>query len=175
MGVKIVITGPESVGKTTLTKELSKIYDGICIEEYARFYVENLGRPYKYEDVEYIANHQIDSYDNHLNENRILFFDTFLEITKVWFEQVYHKIPSWFNREYEKRPVDLYLLCKPDIDWKKDNVRENGHKRDYLFDEYQSILDSLGLRYEIISGSGKQRIKNAIEKIENINIRPIVK
>ena len=49
--LKIVVTGPESTGKSTLSEQLAKHYHTIFIPEYDRTYVENLKRPYTYEDV----------------------------------------------------------------------------------------------------------------------------
>lgn len=168
MGIKVVITGPESVGKSTLAKQLAKEYGGIYIEEFARSYIQKLNRPYAYEDVEEVAKYQIDKYDRLEASNQNVFYDTFLEITKVWFEHVYHKLPNWFNRNYAKRPVDLYLLCKPDLPWVDDPVRENGHIREELFEKYKAILNSSGCKFAIVEGQGELRLQNAINKIKEI-------
>ena len=57
---KIVITGPESTGKTTLAEALAQKLNALLIPEYARSYVEGLNRPYTYSDVEMIAQHQLE-------------------------------------------------------------------------------------------------------------------
>ena len=38
--IKIVLFGPESSGKTTLAKELSKYYNCLWVEEFARGYLQ---------------------------------------------------------------------------------------------------------------------------------------
>jgi len=43
---KIVITGPESTGKSDLTKFLSNHYQCSGVEEYSREYISNINRPY---------------------------------------------------------------------------------------------------------------------------------
>lgn len=163
--MKIVLTGPESVGKSRLAKELACIYNGCCISEYARDYVEELKKPYEYFDVIQIAKQQLKEYDNVDGKQCFCFFDTYLIITKVWFLFVFNKVPSWFESEFVKRPVDLYLLCKDDIDWKDDGVRENGEIRGVLFDKYKQELDAYGFNYSIVSGNGKDRLNNAINSI----------
>ena len=56
---RIVITGPESTGKTALAQALSEKYGAHWIPEYARHYVENLDRSYDFDDVVAIAKHQM--------------------------------------------------------------------------------------------------------------------
>ena len=114
--MNIVITGPESVGKSTLAMQLSHFFKGIYVPEYARAYVEVLNRPYDFEDIENIAKQQVQEYQKQQNNKDICFLDTFLIVTKVWFLHCYKRIPSWFNEAMEQSPIDLYLLCVPDLD-----------------------------------------------------------
>ena len=55
----IVITGPESTGKTELCEKLATHYQTVCIPEYAREYILTLDRPYNYDDVLHIADKQV--------------------------------------------------------------------------------------------------------------------
>ena len=52
---KIVVTGPESTGKSTLCEQLAKKYNTTWVPEYAREYLLKLGRPYTYDDLLIIA------------------------------------------------------------------------------------------------------------------------
>ena len=54
----IVITGPESSGKTTLTKALAKAFKTGYTEEYSREYL-NCNSKYKQEDLLKIAQGQL--------------------------------------------------------------------------------------------------------------------
>ncbi|RLD81558.1 MAG: ATPase, partial [Bacteroidetes bacterium] len=56
---RIIITGPESTGKSTLSKQLANYYQTIYLPEYARTYIENLNRHYNYNDLVKIAKMQI--------------------------------------------------------------------------------------------------------------------
>jgi len=58
---KIAVIGPESTGKSELTKALALHYSAPHVDEYARTYVEQLGRPYTYDDVCTIAKAQIEA------------------------------------------------------------------------------------------------------------------
>lgn len=166
---KIVIIGPECTGKTSLAESLASHYDCPWIPEYARQYIQELAQPYTYEDVETIARKQV----NDLAENEIqfahkayLFLDTDLILTKVWFLHVYKSCPDWLYEAIENTNIDYFLLCRPDIPWQYDPVRENGHLRDYFFDWYQREIEALGKPYSVVEGKGELRIQKAIDSIE---------
>ena len=145
---KVGIIGPESTGKTTLARYLAKRYNGICVPEYARDYIEKLNRPYTMEDVEAIARHQIEQLQE--IKDGLYFFDTELIITKVWFEHKYGSCPPWLEQAIQDYPMDVYLLTYPDIEWKPDPVRENPDIRLELFDRYESEIQKLDIPYYII-------------------------
>ena len=56
--LKIIITGPESSGKTTLCKALSEHYKIPFTKEFARKYLSDLGKSYLQEDLLEIAKGQ---------------------------------------------------------------------------------------------------------------------
>lgn len=168
----VVITGPESCGKSSLASDLSEHFNGDWIPEYARSYIEGLKRPYTYEDVEQIAQYQIQQFKKQIvsKHKNILFFDTYLIITKVWFTHVYKRYPEWLETAIRQSKVDLFLLCYPDLPWISDAVRENGHIREYLFQKYKDELQHYGFEYVVVSGSGEERKNKAIEFI-NLKIK----
>jgi NadR type nicotinamide-nucleotide adenylyltransferase len=165
---RVVITGPESTGKTALTKQLAKHFNAPYITEIARDYVENLNRKYTYEDVERIAFLQL------IEENKAvksqaewLFIDTDLIITKLWFQHVYNKVPNWIEPSINSTPRYIHLLCNYDIPWVPDPVRENPDKRKYFFNQYKKEIESHQLHYAIIAGFGKDRFLNALKALKN--------
>ena len=170
--IRIAITGPESTGKTTLAIQLAELYRGNYIPELAREYVENLSHHYTYEDVETIARMQLQQYKaSQSGMGQLYFFDTWLIITKVWFTWVYHKTPLWLEDEILQCPIDLFLLCLPDLPWQPDPVRENGgENRLKLLDLYRSELNHYGFNYAEVSGIGEQRLQSAIQALNNFNL-----
>ena len=166
----IVVTGAESTGKTILTSSLAKHYKSLWVPEYARIYIESLKYHYTYIDVENIAKKQIGNYNEIPANEKIVFLDTWLIITKVWFREVFGRYPKWLDEAILKLPVDLYLICNTDIEWEYDPVRENGERRDYLMNEYIKEIELTGTPYVIISGKNKSRIENAISEVEKFNM-----
>ncbi|NMC99997.1 MAG: ATP-binding protein [Bacteroidales bacterium] len=161
-----VIIGPESTGKTTLCKQLAEHFKGIWIPEYARFYVEQIKRPYTYDDVIHIAQKQIETEESiKVNPTDYLFFDTDLIITKVWLLHVYKQCPEWIDVFLKNAYRKSYFLCYPDLPWEFDPVRENPHLREYLFNWYKKELIYYGFNYFIINGKEQQRLNNALINI----------
>jgi NadR type nicotinamide-nucleotide adenylyltransferase len=168
--IRIAITGPESTGKTTLAKQLAEHFSGQYISEFAREYVEKLSHHYTYHDVETIAKNQIQQYQaTKSGSDHLYFFDTWLIITKVWFKWVFGKTPDWLDDQIRDCPIDLFLLCRPDLPWEADPVRENGgENRIKLFNQYLNELNYYGFNYVEIGGIGEDRLQSAIAAINNI-------
>lgn len=170
---KVVVTGPESTGKTELSEALALKLNARWIPEFARTYVEKLDRSYQYTDLEVIARHQIrqEIEEAERNPNGIIFFDTWLIITKVWFEVVYGKYPGWLEEHIACSKIDLFLVCRPDLPWIPDPVRENGGEmRERLFERYCKEIEGYGFNFEIVEGFGEDRVKNAYRHLLTNNI-----
>lgn len=162
---RIVVTGPESTGKTALSENLARRLETNFVPEYAREYVENLNRPYTYTDVENIAHFQI-AQEKIFEERtqKLLIFDTWLIITKVWFDLVFGKCPEWVISHIKTSHIDLFLVCKTDLPWIPDSVRENGgEKREQLLQLYCDEINSFGFSYELVEGTGPIRTENALK------------
>ncbi|MFK7906344.1 MAG: AAA family ATPase [Chitinophagales bacterium] len=167
--LKVVLTGPESTGKSTLSKKLAAHYQTVCVPEYARFYIAALDRPYNSEDILQIAKGQLESEDEFSPKaNKILFLDTALLVPKIWSEVAYGFCPDWIENELISRHYDLYLLMSPDIDWQPDPQREHPHFRVQLFEMYKEELQKLHTPYILIEGTYKNRFNTAIQAIEEM-------
>jgi NadR type nicotinamide-nucleotide adenylyltransferase len=165
---RIVITGPESTGKTELARILAQKLNANWVPEYARQYVENLNRPYGYNDVIKIARHQIAEEKEFTLKvgSGLVIFDTWLIITKVWLDLVFNRCPVWISEHIRASKIDLFLVCYPDLPWIADQVRENGgEKREQLFHLYCDEIRSFGFNYEIIDGSGPLREERAMSAL----------
>ena len=159
---KIIITGPESSGKTTLCKALSKHFNILFAKEFARSYIDNLDTVYSIDDLLCIAKSQLKS------ELKCQLLDTDLITIKIWSEYKYGRCDKWILDQIEKQKTEkrFYLLCKPDIAWQEDKQRENPNDREELFKIYKQELDDLEHTYFIVDG--ENRMENSILKISSI-------
>lgn len=155
--MKIAIIGPESTGKTTLAKALAQQFHGTYVPEYAREYIERKGtRDVTFDELCEIARHQIEQLQTISNDLKrpqtVLFFDTELIVTKIWFDYAFGIVPEWLNQAILRYPMDAYLLTAPDIPWQPDPARYNGSDtiRRQLFDRYESEIRSLHIPYFVI-------------------------
>lgn len=161
--INIVISGPESTGKTDLALHLTKVFSGKYIPEFAREYISNLNRRYTYDDVIHIAREQIRQQKIAAESNTgFIFMDTWLIITKIWLNEVFGAYPDWIDEELTNVKIDLFLLCVPDIPWEYDPVRENGgEKRNFLFNEYKKEIIRWNYPYRLVKGLGEVRTNMA--------------
>ncbi|MFO8129851.1 MAG: ATP-binding protein [Bacteroidales bacterium] len=165
---RIAITGPESTGKSDLARKLAEHYGTTWVREFARDYLEALERPYEEHDMLFIAKNQLLSEKKKMPQARkFLFCDTEPIVIKIWSEVKYERCHPWILEKIKQHPYDLYLLCDVDLPWEEDPLREHPDKRKYLFRLYYNELNNRNLPFYIVSGSGDQRLKNAIKAIEN--------
>ena len=157
--LKVIITGPESSGKTTLCKSLSNHFKIPFSEEYARKYLEKIERNYNEEDLIKIAEAQLKS------EQKLKILDTDLITIKIWSYYKYGSCDKWILEQVEKQKHTkrFYLLCKPDIAWEEDKLRENPKNRMELFEIYKKELENLSHDYYIVEGNN--RSTHVISKI----------
>jgi len=156
---KIIITGPESSGKTTLCQQLSNHFNIPFTQEFARLYIDSLDRDYIINDLLSIAKQQLKS------EFKSQLLDTDLITIKIWSEYKYGRCDKWILDEIEKQKSEkrFYILCSPDIPWQTDNQRENPNDRKKLFEVYKKELENLKHKYFILNG--ENRLEKIIKKI----------
>ncbi|MFQ5445609.1 MAG: AAA family ATPase [Saprospiraceae bacterium] len=166
---KIVITGPESTGKTTLARQLARQFGTCWVPEFARIYIGRLHRPYREDDLLEIAKGQVALEDEMAAEtDELLFLDTSLEVIKIWAEFKFGKCHPWILEQLEKRRHDFYMLCAPDLPWAFDPQRENPDDRHLLFRLYQDVLISLRVNFCKITGTGEMRKARAIVVLNDL-------
>lgn len=165
---KIVITGPESTGKSTLAQQLAENHQTVWIPEYARMYIDNLNRPYEQEDLLAIAKGQLEM-ENYLLQyaKDYIFCDTNLIVLKVWSEYKYGTCDPWILKQIENRRYDCYVLCELDVPWEADPQREHPNQRKVLFKKYEQELLFYKKKYFKIEGNKKERLSNVLAFLEN--------
>jgi NadR type nicotinamide-nucleotide adenylyltransferase len=169
---KICILGPECTGKTDLSKYLAAYFKTAWVEEYARAYLNKLGRPYQQEDLLKIAHGQLRMEQEWLRDaNRILICDTNLIVIKIWSEVKYGTCDEEILSLLGQQTYDLFLLTYIDIPWQDDPLREHPSKRGELFEMYVSEMKAQAVPFVEIRGEREQRQKTAIEAIEKFVLK----
>lgn len=166
---RIVILGPESTGKSTLSSHLAKHYNTSWVPEYAREHLFQHGMNYTYEDLLTIARKQIALEDEIADKVKsdILFIDTDMYVMKVWCEFVFGQCHQWILDRIAERKYDLYLLCNPDIPWTKDELREypDIESRLKLFHIYKDHMVNQNVPWKLISGTDQHRLATAVSAV----------
>ena len=162
---KIVIIGPESTGKSTLSKALAEQLNTVWVPEYARTYLEERGQEYHYEDLTAIAKGQLASEDEWAKQaNKYLICDTDLYVLKVWSEHKYGKVDAFILESIAQRHYDAYILCDIDMPWDEDPLREHPEPemRQYFYNIYKDIVLHSGKPFSIVSGHEEERLAQAL-------------
>ena len=167
---RIVVTGSESTGKTTLARDLAAHFSALWVPEQARAYAERVKRELTAEDVSPIASEQIAAEDAVFAEAirrdvRWVFLDTDLVSTVVYARHYYGTCPAWIEAEARARLGKLYLLSDIDIPWTPDAVRDRPQARDALMAEFRTSLGEFGARACSVRGVGESRIAAALNCI----------
>ncbi|MEO0873893.1 MAG: ATP-binding protein [Bacteroidota bacterium] len=167
--LKVLITGPESTGKTRLAQYLARQFQAPWVPEFARAYLSALDRPYEEEDLLRILNGQL-RLQGQQDRSPILFCDTGPEVIHIWSQVKFGRVDPYIDRQVREVHYDLRLLCYPDLAWEPDPLREASSlaEREQLFANYQALLDQLQLAYTIVRGQGEEREKAALKEVERL-------
>ena len=188
--LKIILTGPESSGKTTLAHQLAMHFNAPLVEEYARVFFEKKETPqYVQVNLFEIAKGQLDleqqtyevfpkgipSEKNLIGLSpQLLICDTDLLTIKIWSNEVYGncsiELTQLIDNQLVNKPSNIteyYFLCSPGgIEWEDDPLRENPNDRQRLFDIYEKELRFYKKNYKILRGSFEERLERTIAMIE---------
>jgi NadR type nicotinamide-nucleotide adenylyltransferase len=172
--IKVVLFGPESTGKTTLSEQLARHYNTVWVPEYARDYLQdkwnNERKTCEPHDLLPIAEGQM-RLENKLAKKAtdILICDTDLLETKVYSEAYYVGDCDPILEKYAlENKYDLYLLTYIDIPWEADDLRDKPNEREEMFNYFKDTLEKYGKNFITLKGNKKQRLEKAINQIDQI-------
>jgi nicotinamide riboside kinase len=104
----------------------------------------------------------------------MLFIDTDMYVMKVWSEYVFGTCNPFILDQIASREYDLYLLCKPDLPWVQDELREYPDEgpRQELYQIYRDLLVNQQTPWGVIEGDYDLRLKNAIAAVDQLMVNP---
>ena len=172
--VKVVLFGPESSGKTSLSQHLARYYNTVWVPEFARDYLQqkwnNKRKTCEKEDFIPIAIGQM-ALENKLAEkaDKILIYDTDLLETKVYSEEFYDGfVDEILERAAIENSYDLYLLTYIDTPWEKDDLRDRPEQRLEMFSAFENALIQHKRPYILLIGNKEARLKIATKAIDEV-------
>ncbi|MBE7633300.1 AAA family ATPase [Tenacibaculum finnmarkense genomovar ulcerans] len=172
--VKVVLFGPESTGKTTLSGQLARHYNTVWTPEFAREYLQdkwnNERKICEQKDIIPIAEGQI-KLENELSKkaDEILICDTDLLETKVYSEEYYGGfVDANLDEAAIKNTYDIYFLTYIDTPWEADDLRDKPGERLEMFTAFENTLIKYKRPYVLLKGDKETRLKKAVEIIDKL-------
>ena len=166
MTQRIILTGPESSGKTTLASALARRFRAPWLPDAARRYAEEVKRELTAADAGLIAQRTIDAEDAALAaQPPLLLLDTDLISTVAYVRHYYGPCPAWIEAAARARRGDLYLLCAPDLPWTADGVRDRPAARGELYALFEGAMREFGCTTADVAGVGLVRERAALSAV----------
>ncbi len=174
---RVVLTGGECAGKTTLARALAERWKTTWSAEAAREVAlarQGLLGP---EDVPVIARAHVRLADEAVRGaveagREVVFFDQDLLSTVAYARHYYGDCPPWIWDLARSRRADLYLLCAPDLPWTPDPARDRGDRRDEIHALFRDVLLEAGANVFEISGAGAERASRAWDAVSALLSQP---
>ncbi|MEX6627017.1 AAA family ATPase [Tenacibaculum salmonis] len=170
--VKVVLFGPESTGKTTLSSQLARYYNTVWTPEFARKYLQdkwnNERKICEQKDIIPIAEGQI-KLENDLAKkaDKVLICDTDLLETKVYSEEYYGGfVDGNLDKAAIENSYDIYFLTYIDTPWEADDLRDKPGERLEMFKAFENTLIKYKRPYVLLKGDKETRLKKAVEIID---------
>jgi nicotinamide riboside kinase len=168
----LVLTGPESSGKSWLSTHIQQRFGGVLVDEYVRLFIEQEHRDPVYSDISTIAREQLAREDAaRALAPELLILDTHLLSNILWSRTLFHDCPDWLEPALAARHYDLHLLLSPEgVKWVSDGQRCQPQlsERQAFFRASRDWLDTHAQTYEVIDGSWSYRNERALQAVERL-------
>lgn len=165
--IRIVVTGSECTGKSTLARDLADAYAVECAPEYVRRFVDTIGGRPHFSDHGLIARGQKALEDDYrARATRLLFHDTDLLSTVAYCRAYFNRCPEWIEAAATDRQAPLYLLCDIDVPWIADGLRDRPDRRAEMHALFESVLKEAGAKFVTLRGSREARLAEARRHVD---------
>lgn len=178
--LRVVVTGPESTGKTTLALRLGAAFGAPVVPEFLRGFVEarlpslRAGEPLvEPEHSAEIVRSQIAAEEAAAAEAAArgaacVVCDTDPLTTLVYHEHYFGERPAWLVDLVATRRYALSLLQGVDVPWVGDPLRDQPTGRAPMFERFREELRRSGRPFVEISGDWPQRDARALSAVRGL-------
>jgi NadR type nicotinamide-nucleotide adenylyltransferase len=150
--LRVCLYGPESVGKTTMARQLAGHYQTVYVPEVARDLITS--NDLTADDYARIAVAQTAAVEQALPlANRVLICDTDLITTQLYATIYGVPHPVILTELAAQETFDAYFLLNTDVPWVADGLRDLGHRRAEMYTLFEQALTERGIRYVVVSGA----------------------
>lgn len=162
--LKIAVVGPESSGKSTISRDLANYYQTLWVPEYSRFYCENLTSDCTLQDELNMFHGQIalETAVESVTAGQLLICDTTILTVKIWSDEFFGHTPQIVLDRLKTQHYDFYILLKNDLPWQDDPLRNFKGRGDYFMDVWRKELETLNANFVEVGGM-ENRTENAIK------------
>lgn len=167
--IRVVLTGSESTGKSTLGARLAARYGVELVPEFVRDFAQRKGGSIDFSDHGPIAKGQMALEDEYAaRADRLLLQDTDLLSTVVYCRHYFGRCPVWIEQAARERRPSLYLLCEIDAPWIADGVRDRGERREEMQRLFREAVAESGATFVVLEGGLSRRETNATDAIDEL-------
>jgi HTH-type transcriptional repressor of NAD biosynthesis genes len=164
---KVCLYGPESTGKSTLTRQLAAHYQTAFVPEVARELITS--NDFTVDDIIRIGLAQHARMEQKMQTaNKLLFCDTDVITTQLYSHHYLHVVPEILY-ELERQVVyDRYFLLDVDVPWVADDLRDLGHVREQMFTVFRQALEQRQIPYILVRGTHAAREATIRQEIDRL-------
>lgn len=169
----VVLTGPESSGKSVLAQALQRCFGGILVGEYVRHFIDSHGgRDTCLADIPAIARGQL-AWEDAARQQRpsLLILDTHLLSNMLWSHTLFGDCPAWVESELLSRQYDLHLLLSPQgAPWVDDGQRcqPEPAMRQVFFEQTRQWLEDHQQATYLLEGDHRSRHAEACRVVKKL-------
>lgn len=162
----LVLTGPESSGKSWLATRLHRKFGGLLVDEYVRDFIDKEQRDTYLADIPAIARGQLRKEDAARSlKPHLLILDTHLLSNILWSRTLFGSSPAWLEDELLQRQYHQHLLMSPrQVDWHDDGQRcqPDLDERVQFYENCRDWLISRNQSFVEVGGTWAEREQQAM-------------